>query len=113
MPNPARSSRASRIAKAVRSGRCSGTPGGPTWRKRAAFCGHGPSRCAKAWMPRAARKPEQEPQPCRYQENAVRLFALIVALAGLFSSAPLRAQVNEKFADLAGEIELLRSMAQT
>jgi hypothetical protein len=43
----------------------------------------------------------------------VRLFALIVALAGLFSSAPLRAQVNEKFADLAGEIELLRSMAQT
>jgi hypothetical protein len=43
----------------------------------------------------------------------VRLFALIVALAGLFSSAPLCAQVNEKFADLAGEIELLRSMAQT
>jgi len=43
----------------------------------------------------------------------VRFLALTVALAGLLSSAPLAAQVNEKFADHAGEIELLRSMAQT
>jgi hypothetical protein len=52
-------------------------------------------------------------QPFDHQENAVKLFAIIVALAGLFSSASLFAQVNEKFADHAGEIELLRSMAQT
>ena len=43
----------------------------------------------------------------------MRFLALTVALAGLLSSAPLAAQVNEKFADHAGEIELLRSMAQT
>ena len=43
----------------------------------------------------------------------MRFLALTLALAGLLNSAPLFAQVNEKFADLAGEIELLRSMAQT
>jgi hypothetical protein len=42
-----------------------------------------------------------------------RLFASALALTGLLSSPPLCAQVNEKFADLAGEIELVRSMAQT
>lgn len=43
----------------------------------------------------------------------MRILALTLALAGLLSGAPVVAQVNEKFADLAGEIELLRSMAQT
>ncbi len=47
------------------------------------------------------------------QENTVRFFVLTLALAGLLASAPLAAQVNEKFADHASEIELLRSMAQT
>lgn len=43
----------------------------------------------------------------------MRIFALTLAFAGLLSSAQLYAQVNEKYADLAPEIELLRSMAQT
>lgn len=43
----------------------------------------------------------------------MRFLALTLALAGLLSSGPLAAQVNEKFADLTPEIELLRSMAQT
>lgn len=43
----------------------------------------------------------------------MKWFASALALAGLLVSVSSAAQVNEKFADLAEEIALLRSMAQT